>query len=388
MSYTLRGRLESRLAAALLPVLAAALLAGALRTWWPLQLAALMVGVGVACDVLLYHRLLPYQPAWLALPLGAAELGLVLALEWRFDVAAPLVPGLAFYGLAWLWAQILGHAVFPRLRLTYGEDGGELGRGGGALRLAAPVLAVAALGVAWASQPPVLRLPSGVVHGPLVLDRPQTVVGTGTIVYGGIVITADDVTVRDVVVRGGETGIEVRESEDVRLERVTVEGTSLDGITARLSSLAIRDCRIRMPRREGTQGIDVSFAGQLAPTTIRGCVVTGGAEGIVAHMARVSIRHNHVSRTLMRGIAITEMSMGDATRNVVEDAEGVAIFCGDYSHCELVENAAVGTRPDGSGVRSRAGYGVVSHYYSSADLRDNQLDRGAAGFLGGRLEHR
>ena len=117
-------------------------------------------------------------------------------------------------------------------------------------------------------------------------------------------------------------------------------------------------------------------------------MVTGGAEGIVAHMARVSIRGNHVSRTTMRGIAITEMSMGDATRNVVEDAEGIAIFCGDYSHCDVVENAVVGTRADGSGVRSRAGYGVVSHYYSWVELRENQLDRGAAAFIGGRLERR
>src|SRR5512132_12249 len=51
MSYTLRGRLESRLTAALLPVLVAATLAAGLRDWWPLELAALMVGVGVALDV-------------------------------------------------------------------------------------------------------------------------------------------------------------------------------------------------------------------------------------------------------------------------------------------------------------------------------------------------
>src|SRR5581483_10254684 len=39
MSYTLRGRLETRLAALVLPLAAAALLALTLRTWWPVELA-------------------------------------------------------------------------------------------------------------------------------------------------------------------------------------------------------------------------------------------------------------------------------------------------------------------------------------------------------------
>ncbi|HWH05921.1 MAG TPA: right-handed parallel beta-helix repeat-containing protein, partial [Gaiellaceae bacterium] len=355
MSYTLRGRLESRLGTAVLPFLVAAVLAAVLRGWWPLQLAVLMLAVGIALDVSVYHRLLAYQPAWLALPLGLVELGLVLALAWRFDVMAPLAPALLFYGGSWLSAQVLGHAVFPLLRLSYGEDGGELGRGGATLGLGAAAVAAAALGVAWGAQPPVVRLPPGEVRGPLVLDRPQTVIGNGTVVRGGIVITSDDVTVRDVHVVGGETGIEVRDSEDVRLERVHVSGTTLDGISTRLSSVAIRDCSVRMPRREGTQAIDISFSSRIGPVSVRRCTVTGGMEGIVSHMAMVSIRDNHVSRTTMRAIAIAEMSMGDATRNVIEDAEGVGIFCGDYSVCEAAENTVTGTRPDGSGVRSRAG---------------------------------
>ena len=36
---------------------------------------------------------------------------------------------LVLYAVAWLGALVLGHAVFPRLRLEYGESGGELGRG-------------------------------------------------------------------------------------------------------------------------------------------------------------------------------------------------------------------------------------------------------------------
>jgi hypothetical protein len=78
VSYTLRGRVESRLAPVLVALALALTLAMAERTWWPLQLAAVMAGVGLALDVLVYHRFLDYQPGWLALPLGALELGLVI----------------------------------------------------------------------------------------------------------------------------------------------------------------------------------------------------------------------------------------------------------------------------------------------------------------------
>ena len=388
MSYTLRGRLESRLAVSLLPFAFASALAAVLQEWWPLQLAGTMIAVGLILDTALYHRLLPYQAGWLALPLGLLELGATMTLVLRLDVEAPLWPALAFFAASWLLAQILGQAGFPLLRLTYAEDGGELGRGGSGLSLAAPVAALAVLGVAWVAQPPTIRI-SGTIAGPLVLDRAQTLIGEpGTVVRGGIVIRADDVTVRDVTVFGGEIGIEVRDSEDVVLSGVRIAGTTLDGISARRSSLAIRDCTIEMPRVADAQGIDISFAGSLPPSVVERCDVSGGSEGIVSHMAMVMIRENRVSGTGLRGIAVTEMSMGTVDRNVVEDAAGVGIFCGDYSHCEISENSVSGTRADGSGVASRAGYGIVSHYYAIAELDHNQLDRGAAAFIGGELESR
>ncbi len=52
MAYTLRGRLDSRLAAALAPLLAACVLALALQAWWPFELAALMLAVGLALEAL------------------------------------------------------------------------------------------------------------------------------------------------------------------------------------------------------------------------------------------------------------------------------------------------------------------------------------------------
>ena len=375
MSYTLRGRLESRVATALGPLVVAALLATAVGEWWPVELAAVMVAVGVVLDAVLWHRLLPYQAGWVALPMGVVELAAVMALARLAGIAAPLDSALAFFWGSWVVAQILPHAVFPRVRLTYGDDGGELGRGGPLVGTLAVSVLAAAGGIAWATQPPTVRLDPGVHRGPLVLDRPQTLVGSpASVVEGGIVIRADDVTVRNVTVRGGEHGFDIDGAERVLLDDVVVEGATSDGIHARQSSLTIRDCVVRGLAPEHTQAIDISFAGTLPPSTVERCLVEGGAEGITTQMAHVDVRENVVHGTLLRGISLNEMSMGVVRENEVVDALGIGILCMDYSHCDIRGNVVRGTRPDdASQTKSRAGYAIVSHYYSVVEADGNAL---------------
>jgi nitrous oxidase accessory protein NosD len=391
MSYTLRGRLESRLAAALLPLLAAIVLTASLREWWPLELAGLMLGVGLALDAEAYHRLLRYQPGWLALPLGALELGIVTGLALWLGVEAPLWAAITFFVASWLWAQVAGHAAFPLLRLGYAEDGGELGRA------ATPLLAVAVVGVFaasggvwWAKRPPTIHLEAGVHQGPLVLDRPQRLVGEeGTIVRGGIVVRSDDVHVRDLTVVGGRNGVDVDLSDDFLLERVAVQGAREDGIQIRRSHATIRDCAVTAPATRWTQGIDVSFSADRDDSVVAGCTVVGGHTGIVTHSANSMIVDNRVSGTTFRGIDMTEMSMGHIERNEVVGANGVAIFCGDRSMCVIEENTVAGTRvDDASGDLLRRGFGILVHFNSRAELDDNHVvasPGGIAALLGSQL---
>lgn len=392
MSYTLRGRVESRLAA-LLPVLAGAcVLAAALHAWWPLVLAALMGAVGLALDAQLYHRLFGYQPGWLALPLGLLELGLLMAVVRLAGIDAPLWPALALYGAGWTCAQLLGHAGFPLLRLGYAEDGGELGRSGLAAAAAGIAVVAAAGGFAWSQRPPTVHLAAGVHRGPLVIDRRETLVGEeGAVVRGGIVIRADDVTVRDVSVIGGENGIDVEYADNVKLERVNVAGAELDGIHVRDASVVIRDCTVHSLGSRFGQGIDISFSMGRKPSVVSGCTVIGGQEGIVTHVSEAQLVGNRVSNTTLRGISMTEMSMGMIERNEVLDARGIGIFCNDYSECMVEDNVVAGTRPDRSaGDRARIGWGVLSSYGAHAELRDNRLaanPRAAGTVAGATIEH-
>jgi nitrous oxidase accessory protein NosD len=392
MSYTLRGRIESRLAAASLPFFVACILALTLSAWWPVELAGAMVGIGLALDLLVYHRALPYQPGWAAVPLGATELALTIVAARVLGIEAPLGPALWFFVASWLVAQLLGHAGLPLLRLTYAEDGGELGQGGVALSAAAPAVLLAVTGVAWVSQPPTVRLAAGVHEGPITIDRSQRLIGEpGTIVRGGIVVRADDVTIRGLHVIAGASGngIDADEADDLLIERVTVSGATLDGIHLRRSSAVVRDCTVLAGAAPYAQGIDISFSFDRDPTVIEDCTILGGLEGIVTHSTRVRIADNRVVGTRLRGITMTEMSMGGIEDNEVRGARGVGIFCGDYSHCEIEDNHVTGTTPDReSDDLARAGYAIQSHFYAEATVAGNLLEHNAqrlGAFANGRF---
>jgi hypothetical protein len=375
MSYTLRGRIESRLATLLVALVAALVLAAVLHSWWPVELVALMVGIGIALDVAAYHRLLPYQPGWAAVPLGALELALLMGAARWLGIAAPLTGAVLLFFAVWLAAQLLGHAVLPLARLDYAEAGGELGAGGIAVAGLVAVALVGAGGVAYAGRPPVVHLGAGVHEGPLRIDRRETLVGDpGAIVHGGIVVAASGVTIRNVSVMGALNGIVVQHADNVTLDRVSVSGAALDGIHVRDASVTIRDCTVDALGQRFGQGIDISYSLTRRPSMVSGCTVIGGQEGIVTHAAMAMLAGNTVTRTSLRAISMTEMSMGEIMDNEVRGALGVGIFCNDHSQCMVEKNVVAGTRPDDSdGDRSRAGFGFLASFYATATLEHNRL---------------
>jgi nitrous oxidase accessory protein NosD len=389
MSYTLRGRVDSRLLAALAPALVAAVLALVLHKWWPVEVAALMVGAGVALDVLVYDRVLDYQPGWAALPLGALELGIVMALAQVTGVRAPLEAAVAFFACSWLLGQVLGHALYPWLRLSYADDGGELGRSGLTGGAAVAALFLLAGGVAFVSRPPTVTLAAGVHRGPLVIDREEILVGKpGAVVRGGIVILADGVKVKNLTVVGGENGIVVERARRVVLDNVRVLGARMDGIHVRFSQVTIRDCAVAIAG-PFAQGIDISYSGFQGMSAVEGCDVSGGAEGIVTHSSMVMVHGNRVHGTSLRGITMSEMSMGDVTENNVSGATGVGVYCGDHSQCMIERNLVAGTRSDHSGDLARVGIGIVANFYALAELEGNVLVGNAkrtAAFSNSRFE--
>ena len=365
MSFTLRGRIQTRLAAAV-PAL---LVAIALQRWWAIELVALMLAIGLALDVV-YDRAISYQPAWLALPLGAFELALVYGGMRLLGIAAPLSWALGLFGIAWASAQVAGHAAFPRLRLEYGESGGELGRAGALTAVAVAATVFGGLGAAYATRPPTVHL-HGTVQGPLVITRSEVL--TGGVVKGGIVVRANHVTIRHVTVVGGEYGIDVEHAQHVTIDHVRVVRSQLDGIRATDAGVMIHDCTVTSPAGPFVAGILISYSMGRPMSMVDGCTVSGTREGISTHSAAVDVMNNHVIGTSARGILLGEMSMDMASHNDVVDARGIGIICMDHSMCEIEHNVVAGTRVDPSGDPARAGVAIESQYYAQASVRDNSI---------------
>ena len=375
MSYTLRGRVETRVAALLVVLLAACALAGALERWWPVELVALMAAVGLVLDLEVWHRLLPYQPAWATVPLGAVELAALMAIVYGFGLHAPLVPALALFGAGWLASFVLAQAGFPLLRLGYAEDGGELGRLGPAAAGAVLLALIGSAATWYVRLPPVVTLSAGVYKGPLVIRQREILQGKpGSVVRGGIVVAHDDVQIRNVTVLGGTNGITVDGVHGTVLDNVTVQNAKLDGIHVRAGGVVIRDCTVDMLGNRFGQGIDISFNMDMGMSMVEGCTIVGGEQGITTHSSMTEIMGNRVSRTSRQAIDVDEMSMGTASGNVIRDALGVGLYCNDRSMCMFDHNTVVGTRPDtSSGLRTQRGFGVLASFQSEADLWQNRL---------------
>ncbi len=375
MSYTLRGRFDSRFAALLPLLLGCCVAAGILHRWWPIELCALMAAVGLTLDFQVWHRLLPYQPAWAMVPLGAVELGAMLAIVYGFSLQAPLWPALGLFGAGWLLSVVLGLAGYPLLRLGYAEDGGELGRYG-LVAAVAIFLTLAGSAATWAARlPPVVHLSTGVHQGPLVIRRREILQGApGAIVKGGIVVAHDDVQIRNVTVVGGTNGISVDGYRGTVIDGVTVQGAKLDGIHVRLGGVIIRNCTIDMLGNPLGQGIDISFNMNMGMSMVEGCTIVGGQEGITTHSSMTDVMNNEVSRTTGEAISIDEMSMGMASHNTIRDALGIGLYCNDRSMCMFDHNTVIGTRPDvASGLHTRRGLALLVNFQSEGDLWQNRL---------------
>jgi hypothetical protein len=309
------------------------------------------------------------------IPLGAVELGVLMAILYGFGLHAPLLPALTLFGAGWLAMVVLSQAGFPLLRLGYAEDGGELGRVG-AVAAVALVLAFAGSAATYVVRlPPVVHLGAGVHQGPLVIDRREVLQGEpGAVVRGGIVVAHDDVQIRNVTVVGGENGITVDGVRGTVIDGVTVQDAKLDGIHVRLAGVVIRNCTVDMLGNSQGQGIDISFNMDLGMSMVEGCTVVGGQQGITVHSSSTDIMGNRVSRTTGQAIAVVEMSMGMASHNAIRGALGVGLYCGDRSMCMFDHNSVIGTRADtASGLRTRRGLAVLADFQSEADLWRNRL---------------
>ncbi|HVL64006.1 MAG TPA: right-handed parallel beta-helix repeat-containing protein [Actinomycetota bacterium] len=233
----------------------------------------------------------------------------------------------------------------------------------------------------------ILRLEEGVHRGPIVIDRSVTLTGSkGSVVAAPptedavVTVTADGVVVRDLQVVGGETGVAVREARDVRLESLSIARSLMEGIDVAGAGARIHDVHVRSLRSPLAQGIEIRNSEHQGRVVVEGSSVSGGQEGIVAHVSRVRFDDNVVGGTTKHAISITEMSKGIAIGNHVKTVAGAGLYCGDMSLCAFEDNHVTDVRAADE-TRSGGGWALLVHYHSSASSSGDRLEA-AAGPIG------
>ena len=227
-----------------------------------------------------------------------------------------------------------------------------------------------------------VTIPAGVHEGPLVIDRPMTVVGrSGAVIQAPpgeaavVVRDTSGVTISGLELRGGRDGLVVRSAGAVVAHDLTIVGAELHGVFAQDAELDLIGCRIRGLRSPLAQGVEVINSDHRPNSEIRGCTVEGPVfEGIVVHATHVLYVDNEVVGSTERGIVITEMANGHARGNTVRDSRGAAFWCGDMSHCAFVDNRASHIASLGDGWRSGEGHALVVHGHSHARVEGLRAD--------------
>jgi nitrous oxidase accessory protein NosD len=219
----------------------------------------------------------------------------------------------------------------------------------------------------------VLHLAPGAYRGPIVIDRPIELIGEpGTVIEAppdgpAILIESDDVTIRDLAVKGGDAGIHVVDVVNVVLDGVEVRGAEWHGILVDDSAVEVRDCLIWGMGAQLAQGFEIRNAVGRPESVVERCRIEGPLyEGLVAHVSHVRFVDNEVTGSREHGLSITEMSDGRMEGNTVTNAQGNAYFCGDMSRCSVVDNMADGIGDSSQGSRSGGGHAVVIHSLSAA----------------------
>lgn len=239
-----------------------------------------------------------------------------------------------------------------------------------------------------------VTLGPGAHRGPVTIERAVTLRGqpgarlvASTDADAALAVAASGARVEALFVRGGVSGIGVREANDVELDGVTVTGAQLQGIEVVDASAHITGARVENLQSSYAQGIEVRNSDGRPDTVVEHSSVRGGQEGIVSHVSEVTFRDNEVTETTMRGVVVTEMSDGIVEDNRVSDSAGVGLYCGDMSRCAFSGNQ-VATVAAGRGGRSSEGWGLVVNFHATASS-DGDILAGEAGdraaFLGSRF---
>jgi len=215
----------------------------------------------------------------------------------------------------------------------------------------------------------------------LLIAKPLVLIGApdaATRVLAGDAATG--VTVRNtrrvrierVVVVGGDVGVLVDESEAVQLVGNRIDGARFAGIRLSRAQALIKGNEVRAGSGPYGMGVELANTMSRPESLITGNTVAGARhEGIILHNAHATIQGNTVAENGLRGVSISEMSMATISKNKILGNADAGIHVVDHSMAEIAGNqiARVGPGPEGKA------HGIRAFFYAEVMLgRDNVIE--------------
>lgn len=179
-----------------------------------------------------------------------------------------------------------------------------------------------------------------------------------------------DVTLKQLTVEGGLYGILVEGSKAVQILDNRVRDATFAGI--RISRAAANITGNQITHVSGPYGMGIELANTMSqpPSLIQNNLVADNTrEGIILHNAMALIDKNTVMRNGLRGIAVTEMSMATVRGNSIVSNTDAGVYVVDNSMAEILANHVGDVRP---GVTGNA-FGIQAYYYAEVMLGDNSI---------------
>jgi parallel beta-helix repeat protein len=214
----------------------------------------------------------------------------------------------------------------------------------------------------------------------LVIERPVVLRGAvGDVIITGQenqpvikIIDTHDVTIRGLIVQGGQYGILVIHSQGIVIRGNIIRNNDLVGIKVRMGSADIIGNAVLDTQPPYGKGIHITNSMDWPRSSIRGNTVTGNAmSGITTNMAMVTIVDNEVRDNGQRGIAVTEMSEAVVADNWVEANAENGIYVSDQSTAIVCNNTVTHSQLPTISDVARYGNGITVDFHSQAELHNN-----------------
>ena len=228
----------------------------------------------------------------------------------------------------------------------------------------------------------IVEVAEGTYRESLVIDRPLTLrgkAGDAVLLSGSddeavILITdTENVRIENLTISGGKFGIFVTRSQDVTIRENIILGSRLVGIKVRLGAADILNNTIQDADAPYGRGIHITNTTQWPASYVIGNTVTGNAlSGIVTNMTgMIYIEGNIVTANQQHGISIDEMSHALVADNIVDRNTETGIYVFDMSMASICGNVVRNTVAEATASGNRFGNGILIDFHSEAEVHNN-----------------